>query len=246
MAKIVGYVPDFPLPELIERGVDTSLTITVRGPVASIMTATAATLTVRDSRGTAIVDTETADVSVVGVTASFDLDGALTSSLTYSDRWTVEWVVTLEGVSGTLTFRNQAALCRTVPSCPVTEADVFGRVPALDPVRPGSISRESDWGGVIHDAWIQIQQCLLRQDRRPELLITSGSVREPTLLLVLAGIYDSLAASVNQDVGYSAIANGYRDRFAALWPTLSFPLDANEDGTTDGGRENTAGPKWLM
>ena len=248
MAKFVGYVPDFPLPELIVRGADTSLTITVRGPLGAILAATSATVTVRDSRGTVIVDAGSADVGddADGATASYALAGSVTTSLDYSARWTVEWSVTLVGVASPLTCRNTAALCRSVPACPISEADLWQRVPALDPTRPGSICREADWGGVIADAWIQVQDLLLKHERRPELLVTSGQLREPVLLLTLAGIYDSLAAGTNRDVGYLAIANDYRTRFADRWSSTSFSVDANEDGTEDAGRGRTRGPTWLL
>lgn len=246
MAKVVGYVPDFALPELIARGVDASLTITVRGPLGAIVAASAATLTVRDSGGTIIVsdDAEVGD-DAAGHTASFALSGLLTASLQYSARWTVEWNVTLVG-GPALSFRNIAALCRSVPTCPVSEADVFQRVPALDPSRPGAICAETDWGGVIADAWVQVQALLLEHERRPELMVSSGQLREPVLLLALAGIYDSLAAGSNRDVGYLAIADGYRARFADRWSSATFAVDADEDGATDGGRERARGPTWLL
>ena len=234
------YSTDFRVADLIRRGVTTTLRCAMyRG--GSLVAPTAATVSIYDEAGSVIVSTAAATVAD-GI-AVYDVLGTTTAGLDLGDGWRVSWSLTMP--DGTVhVAENNAILCRHVPHCPVSEREIWSRVPSLHPDSSGRISTRRDYSTTIDDAWIQIQDALLSRGRRHELIVTSTQLREVTLVLCLALIFEDLAAGMQDGSAMRLSAADYRRQYAAAWAGLSFDYDSDDDGTPD-ARASAPRTVWL-
>lgn len=229
MALATRYSTDFRVADLIRRGVTTTLRCAMyRG--GSLVAPVSGTVSIYDQAGTAIV-TAAAAVVADGV-ATYDVLGTTTASLQLREGWRVSWSLTMpDGVVHVA--ENNAILARHVPHCPVSERDIWSRVPSLHPDSSGRISTRRDYSTTIDDAWVQIQDGLLSKGRRHELVVTATQLREVTLLLCLALIFEDLAAGMQDGSAMRLSAADYRRQYATMWAQLSFDYDSDDDGTPD-------------
>ena len=240
MPLATRYSTDFRVADLVRRGVTTTLRCALyRG--GSLVVPVSGTVSVYDAAGTAIV-TAAAVPPADGV-ATYDLLGTATAGLELQDGWRVSWSLTMpDGVVHVA--ENNAILCRHVPHCPVSERDIWSRVPSLHPDSSGRISTRRDYSTTIDDAWVQIQDALIGRGRRHELVVTATQLREVTLLLVLALVFEDLAAGMQDGSAMRLSAADYRRQYAAVWSALSFDYDSDDDGTPD-TRTSAPSTVWL-
>ena len=240
MALATRYSTDFRVADLIRRGVTTTLRCAMsRG--GSLVAPVSGTVSIYDQAGTAIV-TAAAAVVADGV-ATYDVLGTTTASLQLREGWRVSWSLTMpDGVVHVA--ENNAILARHVPHCPVSERDIWSRVPSLHPDSSGRISTRRDYSTTIDDAWVQIQDGLLSKGRRHELVVTATQLREVTLLLCLALIFEDLAAGMQDGSAMRLSAADYRRQYATMWAQLSFDYDSDDDGTPD-TRASAPQTVWL-
>lgn len=240
MALATRYSTDFRVADIIRRGVTTTLRCAMyRG--GSLVVPASGTISVYDEAGTTIVSA--AAVTVADGVATYAVLGSATSALDLGDGWRVSWSLTMpDGIVHVA--ENNAILARHVPHCPVSERDIWSRVPSLHPDSSGRISTRRDYSTTIDDAWVQIQDGLISRGRRHELIVTATQLREVTLLLCLALIFEDLAAGMQDGSAMRLSAADYRRQYAAAWANLSFDYDDDDDGTPD---KRSAPPKtvWL-
>jgi hypothetical protein len=240
MALATRYSTDFRVTDIIRRGVTTTLRCAMyRG--GSLVVPVSGTISVYDEAGTTIVSA--AAVTVADGVATYAVLGSATSALDLGDGWRVSWSLTMpDGIVHVA--ENNAILARHVPHCPVSERDIWSRVPSLHPDSSGRISTRRDYSTTIDDAWVQIQDGLISRGRRHELIVTATQLREVTLLLCLALIFEDLAAGMQDGSAMRLSAADYRRQYAAAWANLSFDYDDDDDGTPD---KRSAPPKtvWL-
>lgn len=240
MALATRYSTDFRVADIIRRGVTTTLRCAMyRG--GSLVVPVSGTISVYDEAGTTIVSAAAATMAD-GV-ATYAVLGSATSALDLGDGWRVSWSLTMpDGIVHVA--ENNAILARHVPHCPVSERDIWSRVPSLHPDSSGRISTRRDYSTTIDDAWVQIQDGLISRGRRHELIVTATQLREVTLLLCLALIFEDLAAGMQDGSAMRLSAADYRRQYAAAWANLSFDYDDDDDGTPD---KRSAPPKtvWL-
>lgn len=224
------YSARFELPDLIERGRDNVLRcrvfrMGVRQAPAS------GTVTIYDASATAIISAAVA--TITDAEARYTLANASTSSRQLEEGWLIVWALTMpDGVVHT--FRNEAALVRSQPYPSVTDADLFRRCSSLDPNSDASITGQTDYGRYIDEAWVSLQARLLAQGRRPWLVVSAHSLREPHLLLSLALVFEDMASRLN--VAYNEQARMYRDQYEAAWSRTRFAYDADQNGQAESKR----------
>ena len=217
----------FPLPDLIERGIDT----VIQAPVylsGSLVAPSAGTVSVYADTNTARVDG--ASVTITGDVAQYTVLVATTTSLALADGWRVEWTLTVSG--DVLRAVNEAALVRQVVRPMISDVDIYRRVPALDPNSASVITSETDYQGYIDEANTEIQNRMIATGRRPWLIMSPASLRPVYLYLSLAIIFEDLSARL-ANVDYQERADKYRAEYNRQWKALNFTYDADEDGIAD-------------
>lgn len=234
-----NYTARFELPHLIERATDNVLKCPVylNGALAA---PSSGTVTIYDESGDAVVDT--AAVTVTGDVAQYSYTPA--ASLSLSTRWRVEWTL-VAADTVTHVFRNDAALVRRRLYNPVTDVDLFRVAPELDPAGTAPLTRESNFQDYHDEAWVQTQQWLLRQDNRPNLVVSPSALRDVVLYTTLAIIFESIATRLNE--GYEMRAQQLWRRVETLRRDTRLEYDTDDDGIADAGEKRgaQAGGFWL-
>lgn len=240
MAVPVQYSARFDTVDLVERGRTTLLRCrTYRA--GTIASPSSGTVSIYDSTNTLVVSAAAATVS--DGWATYSLLGSVTSALDPADGWRIEWSLVMPD-GNTHSYRNEAALCRCVPSPVVTEAVLYARVPSLDPSHPAAISSRAEYSDLIDEAWVDVTNRLLAGGNRVELVLSPSSLREPHLLLTLSLIYEDMAGRLNP--AHMDMARSYREQFEASWKRLDLRrYDTNDDGEPD-TRRSARGSIWVM
>lgn len=222
--------------ELIERGTASTIRLRLYRDAAPVVPSVV-TVSVYDGSNTAIVDEETATIS--GGVSSYLVAGALTSPLSLGLDYRVVW--TADG----RTYDIPCALCRRIVYTTVTDVDIRRRWAYLDPTTVGTITRQTSWQRLIDDAWLTIEHRLIEQGRRPWLILTPSSLREPHLLLAAARIHDELAVRGNANM--QDRADQLMRQYEAAWSRVVMDYDADDDGKVDDPNARTAAQSsiWL-
>jgi len=234
-----AYSARFSLPDLIERGRNEL----IKCPVyldGALSAPTAGTVTLTSQSGTVIIDAAT--VTISGSVAQYEITAGTLSGKALSDGWLVEWNLTM-GDSITHRFVNSAALVRGRLYNPISDIDLIRVVSGLDPASSSSISSVSNWGNYLEESWTQIQLRLIENGRRPNLILSPSALREVSLNLTLALIFDDLSTRLSD--AYEQRAESYRSRYEQAWSRLKFVYDSDDDGKADGIRRSAMSSVWL-
>lgn len=223
------YTARFRLPDLVEQGRDEKLIVEVyRDKKLVEPDGTQSSFQwIRPDSNVAL--TVGPPLTVTGKVAEATIPGATSADENLSEGWLVEWSLRMpDGI--THIFRNDAALVRRRLYPPITDLDIHSRLRSLDPDQVDTIVRQGSYQARIDDAWITIQLRLINQGNRPNLILSPSAFREVMIQLVLARIFDDLAAHIQED--YAAKAADHMDRFEREWKMLNFAYDRNDDGQT--------------
>lgn len=231
--------------ELIERGVDTVLRLRPSRAGAPI-TPSAATISVYDSGGTAIVDAQAATCTAGSGQAVYTVTAATTTSLALSEGWRVEWTATVSSTSRVVVL--EAALVRHRLYPVATDQDLFQRVSSLNPASRSPLTGTiTDFSAYLDAAWAEIGDRLIARGDRPWLVMSPHALRRPHVLLTLALVFEDARSRLN--AGYAEIAADYRRQFLDAWEQMRFDYDRDTDGLGDGAGETKqgsgAGGVWL-
>lgn len=237
MAEI-QYSARFQSTTLIERGRANTLQCPVyRAGALVAPTVSGSSVSIYDQSDTLVVSA--AAITVSGSVATYT-SGTLASS-TLGEGWRIEWdLVMPDGV--THTYRNTAALVRCIPAPPATEADLYRRVPSLNPADAAVIHSATDFAEQLDEAWLQIGERLLSQGNRPWLVINSSSLRMAHTLLTLAIIFEGFASRLNP--AYLEQSKMYREQYGESWAGLVFQYDRGDTGKAT-SRRSAQATVWL-
>lgn len=226
---------DLPL-ELLERGQANTLRLRLYRSGAPVVPSTV-TVSVYDGSDAAIVDEETATIG--DGESTYTVAGATTTDLPLGSAYRVVW--TADG----RTYDIPAALCRRLVYPTITDIDVRRRWPYLDAGNRGTLTATSTWQGLIDDAWLTIQHRLIEAGRRPWLVLSPSSLREPHLLLAGARIHDALASRGNPVMQDRAMQ--LHAQWEASWGRVSMDYDEDGDGRVDDSERRLAAESsvWL-
>lgn len=233
------YSARFMLPELIERGRDEL----IKCPVyydGALAAPSAGTVSLYKPDNTKAVDGAT--VTISGSVAQYTISTATLSGETLGEGWRVEWSLTMPDSVDHL-FRNTAALVRGRLYMPITDDDLIRVVSGLDPSSSTALSSVANWQSYISEAWLTIELRLINQGNRPNLILDPSALREASLALTLALIFDDLSTRLNE--AYETRAAKYRDQFEGAWGRLRFDYDTDDDGTADQTKRPAMATVWL-
>ena len=214
-------IAHYRIPRMIERGSTQVLTLPVYGDDGtSAQTATSGTVSIYDGSA-AIVEDQTV---TVGPPASHTLAGSATADRGLSERLLEVWTLTISGTVHTLT--RPAYLMRRVLTPTLIDADLVEyHSDILSLLDPDETTLEKPRTA----AWEFVQRKLIRNGRRPQLVIDSWQLRDLHAYRTLELFFRDAAASVG-DGRYVELAREYAELTAAAWSEISFRYDADEDG----------------
>ena len=230
-------IPHYRLPRMIERGVSQTLSLPVfADDGTTAQTATSGTVSIY-AGSRAIV--EGAAVSA-GPPAAYTLAAAKTSDESLSERWLEKWTLTIGGT--VFTFQRPAYLVRRVLYPTLIDADLVeyhsDLLSLLDP-DDSNLQRYRD------NAWHAIQTALIRQGRRPQLVLDAWQLRSLHAYRTLELFYRDAASSVG-DGRYIELAREYGELAAEEWTALSFRYDADEDGFVSDALDQTSAGSGVV
>lgn len=230
-------IPHYRLPRMIQRGVPTTLTLAVYADDGTTaQTATSGTVSVY-AGSKAIV----AGAAVtVGPPASYTLAGAATADESLSEQWLEVWSLTIGGTA--YTFQRPAYLVRRVLYPTLIDSDLVeyhsDLLSLLDP-DDTNLQRYRD------NAWHALQTQLIRQGRRPQLVMDAWQLRSLHAYRTLELFYRDAASSVGEG-RYIELAREYGELAAEEWAALSFRYDADEDGYVSDQLDQTAAGSGVL
>lgn len=212
------------LPYLFERGQDETPTLVVyRG--SSPARPTSGTFTLTDENGETIV-TGAVSVSTDGV-ASYTVGGAFTAALDFSDRWLVEWALLIDG--RTERIRCDAMNVYRKLYNVVTQEDLKRRHPQI--VSEQLPPELEDFTGQIQEAFEETERTLIEKGNRPDLIVSSWSLRASVTALSLSYIYrDAITNATGDADRFKELAEFYLEEFKTRLPKLTYRVDPNGDG----------------
>jgi len=235
--------------ETIERGRDNLIKCPVYRDGA-LVAPSAGTVTVYNASGTAIVDA--ASVTVSGSVAEYTITAATVASESFGDGWAVEWALTLASLP--VNFRTDAALVRRQLFPSITDADLFRRLPSLDPSGNAPITSSANYQDRLDESWDMIVRRLLAEGVLPWVVTDAAAFREAHITLALSLILRDLAVRTEGSGYYAEEAREYRQEYEKAWRGARYRVDRNDDGIPDDlDRSSTAptvwmgaGAKWLI
>jgi len=237
--SVTEYTARFPLPYMLVRGRANTITLPIeRG--GSGITPTSGTVTVKDSSGAEFVSAAAitaADPSTYAILASVIPD---TTSL--DDSWTVRWLVTFSD-GEVAEFQNIAYIIRRDLHPVITVADVLQKAPpfsATDAV-PSTESVQT----YMDEAWERIQRWLIKQGRRPELVLDSYALWDLHLAETLSDLYHQAVTSLNAGGATFDDWQYWRNKAKDLRGEISLIYDADEDDLVNDERRGMQGGIFL-
>ena len=222
------------LPALIERGRDTSLSLTVTNAAGVEQTPSAATVTLYDG-GETVVDA--ASATSLGPPAAYTVTGATTTDRALSAEWLAVWTMTIGG--DVHVFRQPAYLVRHLLYPTVTDDDLTALHSDLDALRDSA--NMTTFEPFRTQAWERIQRRLIARGSRPALVIDSWALRDLHAFASLELIWRDFASSLGDD-RYRELADYYATAHAAEWDALVFRYDEDENGTISSDERRTGSP----
>lgn len=225
----IDYQARIALPSWIVRGATTIVELPVA--VDSTLTApSAGTYTLYRPDSTAAISAQ--NVTVTDNVATYSISSGTLSSESLGEGWLEEWALTLGGVAKT--FRRDAALVRTAPPRVVSTADLEQRHPELRGQYPAG---DTNWERAIEEAHISVELELLKRGRRPYLVISPWSLREPELLFALAYAFRSIATYSGEESRFSQLADKYERMAKAAMTDLVLTYDGDNTGVPDEAKQ---------
>jgi len=228
-------------PELLERG-RANLIQCPAYRNGSLTAPSAGTVTVYSPDGTAVVDAQS--VTITATVAEYSIASATLTPYEYADGWTFEWSLTM-GDGVVHTARTDGALVRRSFYPVVTDADLIGRLSALDPSGTAPITSAANYQSYLDEAWRILVRRLIADGDMPAKIVAGYGLRECHLLLTLALIMTDLATRSEGQGYYAEEARRYRDEYGVAYGEARVRIDSAHDGTVDTAAQSVEPVVWL-
>lgn len=215
------YTAAFASPDLIERAKDQRLSCPVYYNGA-LVEPVSGTVAVYDQNNATIA---TSAVSVAAGVAVYDLtSAAIPATLSPSQRWRVEWVLTF-GDGQVHTFRRDAHLCLRRLYPVTTVADLTGRHHDLNDLVAAGKSIQVYLDG----AWDALIRKVLSDGRYPQQYMTPWSMADAHAALALHRLFLDVMLNAVGDGKYGTLAEFYKVEYNEALTSLRATIDINED-----------------
>jgi len=220
-------------PLFVERAKTQTLFIDIYS--SGVLTApTSGTVSIFDGFGSTIVDEAAVVVASSHATYSL-LSTTIPVGTILSDKWLIEWTLLISSV--TYTFRQEVFLVKRILYPVITDADLNVRHSELPNMFPSGLTT---WQTYLDDSFDEIQNKLINEGKRPNLIISSSSLKESHLSLCLSRIFRDLSTYGNAGGKYDKLATYYGDKFEKDFSKIRLTYDYDEDGLPSGNESGVA------
>lgn len=232
--------PDF----LVRSASSWSLSITVEQDGAAV-TPSAATLTLRTTNGTKVID---AGAATPGTTTTYAGTADLTS-YAYASDWTAEWALTIGGV--VYYFVGLVVLSRVgEPAAPITEDDL--KRAHSDLTRSTMLPQgKASFQPYIDMAMDECIRRLMRSPMKPHMVVDWSAFAGWTHAYTMHVLCRDIAVVEAGDGKWTELRDYYERKAdgdpenpddMGEWGKLAFRVDRDQDATIDSGDEVTGSP----
>lgn len=229
-------------PRSVERGVSTTLTLTITDTLTgTVQTPSAATVQIMDGATEILAATAATTLGAGGYSCTYALSAAtIPATIRLTDQWLEIWTLTIGGVA--YTFRVTGYLCRHAYHPTLTDSDLTTLHPDLTSQRPPGMTT---YGGFIDEAQGWIERKLIQRGRRPELVFDAWALRDAHLYYSLSLIFRAFASSLGRG-RYAEEATRYETMAHDELRAVKFRYDTAQTGTVDSpAQEAQSGPLVL-
>ena len=231
----------FPLPDLIVRGKDHTISAPVYS-AAALVEPSGATVSIFKPDNSALVTAAAA--TITDKVAQYTIAAATTNGQQLAEGYRVEWsltVATATAPDGVILAINDAALGRRVFDPVISAADIWRRMRTLNPGHRSRIQSDT-LQDELSESWTEIQHQLIDQGNRPNLIMSPTSLRRAHLCLAIAYTYENLGKA------YAEEAMHWRQRYQSAWAELSFLYDRGDAGQADDSQKRRPALSgiWLL
>jgi len=238
------YSARFRLMDLLVRGEDNTISCPVYYDGGLVVpTLAASVVTVTDPDGTALVSAQA--VTITDGVASFTIIAASLPSTTEPKMgYAVRWTLQIEGKP--YHFRNTAAVVLSRFYNPVDEADLTDIHSDLRAYLDKGSQRS--FQPFLDDALFDAERRLLRNGKRPWLVLDSWGLYDVIRTKALERIFRSFQTSTSTDQKYGKLADQYAADYEKAWQVLDLNLDYDQDDLpSPGDSDHQAGepPMFL-
>lgn len=232
----VDYQPRISLPSWLVRSVATTAEMPVYAD--SVLTPpSSGTYTLTRPDGTKAVDAQ--NVTITNSVATYAVTLASTEAV--GEGWQETWALVFSAV--TRTFYRDAACVLREYRCVVTTADLERRHPELANQYPQG---DTTWEDAIEEANITVQLHLMKDGKRPYLVVSPWSTREPTLLWALCYAFRMASTFAGEGSRFAFFADKYeRDAKDAL-NSMVLTYDENVDNHPDADEQGQGGGAVVL
>jgi len=233
------YATRYVLPEMLQRATEQVMELQVYRS-GQLQAPSSGTVSLLKGDGTAIVDAQ--EVTVSDGVATYTVGAALLPATEgVSTLWQVRWSLVMpDGRTYLFTRECWLVLRRLYPV--VTQADMVRLHSELETwFSAGKRTAQS----YLDAAWDRLQLRLLENGKRPNLVLSAGSLYGVHLDLTLSYTFRDCAASTSSSGQYEKLAEHYAQSYENSWAALQFTYDFDEDGAPDGD-EQQRGAEALM
>jgi hypothetical protein len=216
----------FTVPHSIVQGQDTTL----EAPVylaGALVAPSVGIVTIYDASNVVLVNA--AAVTITASVATYPVLTATVAGSTIGAGWRVVWSLTV--AASPLVAENDGALVKRMLYNVVTDADLFRKVPALDPNGPSPLTLATNYQDQLDEAWVDIENRMYQEGRRPEWVRSPSSLRAATVWLTLAIIFEDL--ETRNDAAFEEQAAKYMARYELAYSSITALLDTDGDGEAD-------------
>lgn len=225
------------VPDEIQRGVDTTLTLVItEDTTGATVTPTSGTVDVYAGSQQIITG---AAVSA-GASSTYTVAAASTDGRSLSSDYLVVWSMVVSGV--THQFQRAAYLVRRPYRHVVVQSD-------LTELHPDLASRETaatvDLDAYIRAADVMVRRELIKRGNRPDLVLDPWALADAHRYKALELIYRDDAHAVG-DGRHAELAAHYAEAWDREWSTVVLTYDHDEDGTVDTDERRSGAPVILL
>ncbi len=179
-----------------------------------------------------------------GNSATLDILAALTTNLAFSDTmlelWTFQGLVS--GIPVEVTARRSGHLVRSILHPHIQDSDLLARHQRLNDIRPPGLASFQDYRNT---AWEVLNRDLIKQGRRPELILDSYAIIDMHIFKSLELIFRDAITFVG-DGRYNDLAAMYAEKYRDEWETVVFRYDRSQDDAISDSELEAATPStWL-
>lgn len=241
MATSFKFNPLSGLPRMIKQGENNSLEIFWYEDDV-LITNVSGTMTLK--QGSKVIATPTVFTGSPDFTATVSIGAGATDGLPYSDTMLEIWSLTkvIGGDLKTVTVRHSGHLVRTLLHPMIIDADLQNRHARILDILPPS---ETSFEKYRNLAWEILNRDLIKQGRRPELVLDSYALIDMHVYKSLELIFRDAITFVG-DGRYNELSDMYAEKYKEEWMNVSFRYDRSEDDAIQDSELESASPSiWL-